>query len=1711
MKRIVFAALALFWTTAANADIGSIVTFPGGQNGSVQVNKHGNFYGDSGFTYSTSTHRVTVSSITVNDISVSGLTSGQCVQTAAGGQLTTTGSACGAGGGGGATGGTINNSTQFSAGYYSFATSSNVISGSTGVLIYPSSVSINGTFKLTNVGGNAGGSYTPITYIDSALGGNFQIGTDPGVTPSVYLLSSTKPVEFSFNSGSDLVDFGTFNGFNGVHIGNDTGIFGKLGVGNTGATAPPNGLQVTGFTQLDSSMTVLGAIPILSTQTLQSGATFYVSSGTVNTAFYTRSATQLNTGAKIDQPGTGPVSSILNFSQQGTNQASISSQYFGRASPAPNTGSALIIQAAQTGGGVFYINGSTIAQFGFGPGGVAGVGPAASGVALQNGTTFFVNGNMAIGSAGATVSTGPVPTDGLYVYGATILASSASVLGASGLGVTYGAIVGSMTVSNLASGQCVQTSAGGLLTVTGSACGAGGGGSSTLAVTTGTSAGFTGAAISSPTAVLLFNSATYTGSLQGSATFFLTPSPSSVTLQGNSISLSALSSSMTAVGFSTGSLQTQVTALGVSTNTLAVSTGTLYTLANTKINFSSITANIPVTWNNATGVIGLQPISLSTGVVSILPAANMVSTAAFTSSTQTWTAAQTFISSVTLSGAVVFSSNVVLSNGQGTSGQVYTTGVGGAPSWTTPSSASSSSLGISSGSATVSVIVSSPTSNVVVDSNTINAALQGTTTSFLSLRPSSVTLQGNTFNGANQLVQLNGSTQLPAVSGANLTNLTGSNITGTVPSTVLPSTVAYTSSTQTWTAGQTFISSVTHTGVVLISTTIILSGATGTAGQVATSGGPGAATTWTTIGGAGLASTQTWTGSNTFSNGSNSTASTLIATSSGTGNTLQVNANGNFGTNDGTSGGALFNCNNTGSQGPCVQIYSNQGVNSALTAPLYIVQNNTAWDNPNLYILAKGTSPQNGIRLDGNDYSTLELIDTKRYLSNTKHNGQFQMSTHNDSMRFERRRADNSQFDSAFSIDDSTGPGIAIFTTDYSLPVSTVDIQGSLGIGKGVAGITAAPLNGLLVQGNILNQALGASLGVCTDGSKNLTTAGCVFGSSGASALAITTGTSAGFSSTASSPTAVVNFDNTRFSASLSGSATGFVTLLSTQTFSSMTVTGQFTTGGPIIVTGGSVGHWNLTEGLQSGVIGTGIGQDVFWADVSSNAISVNFNGNTSTYTVVTSSVAPVSGQCTKWVSGGPNLWTLGSVSCGSTASSSGSGTVTASTQYQVPYYSATGSSNVVTGAANLTNNASTVTIGGISAYSQTNVTTQTATGVLFDYTGSSQTISSMTVAGGAGLKVINGLVGSTATFTAWNVTTTSASVTGAGGLNVIYSVTAATMNLTAMNVTATSATVTGSGGLKATYNVTAGTMNLTAMNVTSTSATITGSAGENVTYGMTAGSITIGGLFNSTSPIKTGDYTMTQADMVILSSVTFTASSATLTLPTGNDGQTIYIWKVDSDSVPVVLKCQGSDLIAGATAQFRLQAPGQGVELIYNLALGRWNPQGGLIPMVPYIGSNCVGDPNGAVTVATSSDVYFNAAYVPSPVVIKGIRFEVGAQLVTQSSMTVAVYDNTGANGTPGTMLSSATLVAVPAVGWNTINLQTPKLLVPGTYYLAMSATTNNALQTFNRCALTAGIGQYLQTQSNTMALPNPASTSTASTSRVFPLIGIVYGGLTQ
>ncbi len=75
----------------------------------------------------------------------------------------------------------------------------------------------------------------------------------------------------------------------------------------------------------------------------------------------------------------------------------------------------------------------------------------------------------------------------------------------------------------------------------------------------------------------------------------------------------------------------------------------------------------------------------------------------------------------------------------------------------------------------------------------------------LSMDASTVTLQGNNFNGANQLVQLDGSNKLPVADGSNLTNLNASNISaGTLADARLSSNVARLNASQTFTGNNTY-------------------------------------------------------------------------------------------------------------------------------------------------------------------------------------------------------------------------------------------------------------------------------------------------------------------------------------------------------------------------------------------------------------------------------------------------------------------------------------------------------------------------------------------------------------------------------------------------------------------------------------------------------------------------------------------------------------------------------------------------------------------------------------------------------------------------------------------------------------------------------------------------------------------------------------------
>jgi hypothetical protein len=228
-----------------------------------------------------------------------------------------------------------------------------------------------------------------------------------------------------------------------------------------------------------------------------------------------------------------------------------------------------------------------------------------------------------------------------------------------------------------------------------------------------------------------------------------------------------------------------------------------------------------------------------------------------------------------------------------------------------------SALGISSGSALVSVVVSSPTSNVVFSSNTFIVNLQGTTTSFVLPNPSSVTLQGPlptqlgtvsqgvwqgsviddtylptdviyfdvpaTFISSVTIVAPLGSSTTYGVSagtftgnGAGITSLTGANITSNLPTSVLPSTIAYTSISNVFTSSQTVTSSMSITGAAGLSVTYGVSVGSVTGGGLGTCGSATQALGYTSTstfacqtitgsgGGGGIVSAGTFTWVNNF-------------------------------------------------------------------------------------------------------------------------------------------------------------------------------------------------------------------------------------------------------------------------------------------------------------------------------------------------------------------------------------------------------------------------------------------------------------------------------------------------------------------------------------------------------------------------------------------------------------------------------------------------------------------------------------------------------------------------------------------------------------------------------------------------------------------------------------------------------------------------------
>ncbi len=758
-----------------------------------------------------------------------------------------------------------------------------------------------------------------------------------------------------------------------------------------------------------------------------------------------------------------------------------------------------------------------------------------------------------------------------------------------------------------------------------------GGGAANLAVTTGTNSGFSSIA-SSPTTVVNFDRSSFTVTLKGGSTAYvqlndlsgayLTLSSATATyLQQNATSyihnqdtLQANSTFYTSSGTAnifTAPTLTTLTETVLAGGSLILKPSSqilLYNSAGDKISTIAATGGSGVLQTQIGAGDGSGTVQITDTINTGITASRFVKTDASSNliaydllnSTQVWTGGNTWKSSTTFNGNIAISSGVLLNGSAGNNGQVATSGgPGTVPTWTTVSGGSSSPLAISSGSTTSSVIVTSPTTNVVFDSRTINVALQGTTTSFVSLNPSSVTLLGQDLSGtylttssatATYLQNSSATATYLQQSSATATYFnqaaiipvnrggtgTGSTLTGLVRGNSSAMTAAEISGDATTSGSnaltmaavqaniKTFTSSITLTSQSLHTSTVsIKSDGAAIYDLYIASNVPGVANTSTHL----SVSTQG------VVNIGNLTASQLVMTSASNNLTSLTPATSpggvpQFVVSSPTAGGVA--------QAPSLlPLYYPIDPNGELAC---INQTVAAVDRSSLLSCGQ-PGPAPSLTLPVHTTAGFDKGFSLTFVN-------FSTNT----MNINSTAPDSIDFGSA---------GNSVGMPPWTMGILTEDTQGHWFEDSwphfAAYSNHVCPDSG----GNHLNwtQADGITCGTSSSGG------------GGASSLAVTTGTASGFSSVASSPTSVVNFDSSTFKAFLKGGSTAYVQLNA----SSVTLLGQDLSG-TYLTNSSATATYGQLAGTQ-----TWTGANTF---SSMTVTALNASSATVAYLVVTGSAA---------------------------------------------------------------------------------------------------------------------------------------------------------------------------------------------------------------------------------------------------------------------------------------------------------------------------------------------------------------------------------------------------------------------------------------------------------------------------------------------------------
>lgn len=423
------------------------------------------------------------------------------------------------------------------------------------------------------------------------------------------------------------------------------------------------------------------------------------------------------------------------------------------------------------------------------------------------------------------------------------------------------------------------------------------------------------------------------------------------------------------------------------------------------------------------------------------------------------------------------------------------------------------------------------------------------------------------------------------------------------------------------------------------------------------------------------------------------------------------------------------------------------------------------------------------------------------------------------------------------------------------------------------------------------------------------------------------------------------------------------------------------------------------TTATYSIKVGTGVLTGSFIAISTSSEI--NLNGSVGTNGQVLTSAG----------TGSVPTWTTVSSAGG------GNGVVNAANQNAVPYYSVSGSSNVLSGATNLTNDGTTVLVYGKTPLVSTGSLQSGATLYVSSVTVSGTlTTTGNTILGNTGAQVFIPSVGSLTPSLQFVRSPTGGALTASG-------IGSSDLSWASTNYILLTPTLQ----TDAIFYVSSGTVN--------TSFTTNGTAVHNGGISISSG-ITV----STPSAYVTSTMTITSTMSVILASPAAGNAKITLTLPDAatNPGLDMMIYKVDSSTVQVVIQGAGTDMIESTGTAF-LNAKFQHASL-HSLGSAGWGSGLGGIQYTPHT-IQTVSMDNAAYITGTSSIAVQCPVYNPVPSLVTAFRADKSAG---GGFLSFGIFDRNGR------YLIGVSTVATVA-GPNNYSLTTPFQLAPGWYKVAV------------------------------------------------------------